>query len=90
VREHTGSLPAAWGAHLAWNWIMAAVLHVPVSGLPFDTPGYRAVLQGPAWLTGGGWGPEGGAVALVVMGAGAGVGRPRGGTLTTTAHPGRS
>ena len=90
VREHTGSLPAAWGAHLAWNWIMAAVLHVPVSGLPFDTPGYRAVLQGPAWLTGGGWGPEGGAVALVVMGAGAWVGRPRGGTLTTTAHPGRS
>lgn len=78
VRERTGSLPAAWAAHLAWNWIMAAVLHVPVSGLPFDTPGYRAVLRGPDWLTGGSWGPEGGAVALAVLGAGAWIARPRG------------
>lgn len=70
VREHAG-LPAAWLAHLAWNWIMAAVLHVAVSGLPFATPGYRAVLVGPEWLSGGSWGPEGGLVAAGVLGAGA-------------------
>jgi hypothetical protein len=54
-------------AHLAWNWTMAAVLHVPVSGLSFATPGYRAVLDGPAWLTGGTWGPEGGIMAALIM-----------------------
>ncbi len=70
MRMRTSSLPAAWSAHLAWNWIMAAVLHVPVSGLVFATPGYRTVLVGPDWLTGGLWGPEGGvmaACALLVM-----------------------
>lgn len=68
VRMRTGSLPAAWMAHLAWNWTMAAVLHVPVSGLPVASSGYRAVVTGPAWLTGGGWGPEGGAVAALTLG----------------------
>lgn len=67
VRERAG-LPAAFTAHLAWNWVMAAVLHVPVSGLPFATPGYRAVVDGPVWLTGGSWGPEGGLVAALVLG----------------------
>lgn len=70
VREQRG-LGAAWTAHLAWNWVMAAVLHVPVSGLPFATPGYRAVITGPAWLTGGSWGPEGGVVAALVLGVAA-------------------
>lgn len=70
VRERAG-LPAAFTAHLAWNWVMAAVLHVPVSGLPFATPGYRAVVDGPVWLTGGSWGPEGGAVAALVLGGAA-------------------
>jgi hypothetical protein len=87
VRERVG-LPAAFTAHLAWNWVMAAVLHVPVSGLPFATPGYRAVVDGPAWLTGGSWGPEGGVVAALVLGGAAAWGqrlaRPAAGTLSTT------
>ncbi len=70
VRERTDSLPAAWTAHLAWNWVMAAILHVPVSGLPFATPGYRAVVSGPDWISGGAWGPEGGLVAMLVLGGG--------------------
>lgn len=70
IRERLG-LPAAFTAHLAWNWVMAAVLHLPVSGLPFPTPGYKAVVTGPAWLTGGAWGPEGGAVAALVLGGAA-------------------
>ncbi|MEP6835986.1 MAG: CPBP family intramembrane glutamic endopeptidase [Gemmatimonas sp.] len=67
LRWLTNSLPAAWAAHFAWNWIMAAALHVPVSGLPMSTPGYRAVIDGPAWLAGGSWGPEGGVVATFVL-----------------------
>ncbi len=68
LRERTGSLAAAWLAHLAWNWTMAAALHVPVSGSAFDTPVYRTIVTGPAWWTGGSWGPEGGGAALFVMG----------------------
>jgi membrane protease YdiL (CAAX protease family) len=67
LRERTASLPAAWLAHFAWNWVMAVLLHVPVSGMAFDTPGYRTVINGPAWWTGGTWGPEGGAAALLVI-----------------------
>lgn len=68
VRQQTHSVPAAWGAHLAWNAVMAVVLHAPVSGLAFGAPGHRAVVSGPDWWTGGAWGPEGGvAGALVLM-----------------------
>ena len=82
VRERTASLPAAWTAHLAWNWVMAAVLHVPVSGLPFATPGYRAALSGSDWITGGAWGPEGGLVAMLVLGGSLAVGLRRRSSLT--------
>lgn len=84
VRERTGSLPAAWSAHLAWNWVMAAVLHVPVSGLPFATPGYRATLSGSDWISGGAWGPEGGLVAMLVLGGSLAVGYRRRSALTET------
>lgn len=67
IRERTGSLAATWLAHFAWNWVMAAVLHMPVSGVPFETPGYRIAVDGPTWWTGGAWGPEGGVAALTVM-----------------------
>lgn len=63
----TDSLYAAWMAHFAWNWSMAAVLHTSVSGLPTMAPGYRVVDSGPDWATGGSWGPEGGAGAALGM-----------------------
>jgi hypothetical protein len=63
----TNSLYAAWLAHFAWNFAMAVVFHVPVSGLPMETPAYRFVDAGPDWATGGAWGPEGGIPAAVSM-----------------------
>lgn len=63
----TSSLYAAWMAHWAWNWVMAAFLHVPVSGLPLDRPDYQIVDSGPDWITGGAWGPEGGAAGAAGM-----------------------
>ena len=63
----TRSLYAATAAHFVWNWFMAAALHTPVSGLPVSTPDYRVIDAGPDWLTGGGWGPEGGFAAAVGM-----------------------
>jgi membrane protease YdiL (CAAX protease family) len=63
----TRSLYAAGAAHFAWNWVMAGALHIAVSGLPSNDPDYRVVDSGPDWLTGGKWGPEGGAAAVVAM-----------------------
>lgn len=67
----TGSLYAATLAHFAWNWFIAAVLHMPVSGIPVvGSPDYKVVETGPDWLTGGSWGPEGGVAAGVGLSVG--------------------
>ena len=68
----TGSVWAAWAAHLAWNWTMAVLLHTAVSGIPLATPDYRLVDAGPDWATGGPWGPEGGAGGALGMIGGVG------------------
>jgi membrane protease YdiL (CAAX protease family) len=63
----TKSLYAAIMVHFAWNWVMAAALHTPVSGIAVIAPDYRVVDAGPDWLTGGAWGPEGGLAAAASM-----------------------
>jgi membrane protease YdiL (CAAX protease family) len=70
LRIVTDSLYAAWIAHVAWNWVMAAIFHVPVSGFAFAYPDYRYVDAGPDWATGGTWGPEIGLPACLMMIAG--------------------
>lgn len=67
IRVATDSLWAAWMAHFAWNWAMAAVLHTAVSGIVVPAPDYRVIDAGPDWATGGRWGPEGGVGAAVGM-----------------------
>jgi uncharacterized protein len=67
----TKSLWFATGVHLGWNWAMAGLLDLPVSGLElFDAPLYEPVDHGPSWLTGGAFGPEAGlagVIGLVMM-----------------------
>lgn len=63
----TQSLYAATLSHAAWNWVMAVLLHAPVSGNSLPAPNYRIVDSGPDWATGGPWGPEAGAPAAVAM-----------------------
>lgn len=63
----TKSLYAAIAAHFAWNWTMAALFHAVVSGAAIPAPNYATVDNGPDWLTGGPWGPEGGAAATAAM-----------------------
>ena len=68
VYLRTGSLWWATGVHLGWNWGHGYLADVPVSGLElFDAPFYDGVAQGPSWLGGGGFGPEGSALATVVV-----------------------
>ncbi len=62
----TGSLWFVSGVHLGWNWTVALPLDLPVSGLrAFDAPLYDTVASGPEWLTGGAFGPEGGALGTL-------------------------
>lgn len=57
----TRSLWCATGLHLGWNWGMAGLLDLPVSGLQLvDTPLYDTVAAGPEWITGAAFGPEAG------------------------------
>lgn len=64
-----GGLWTATGAHLGWNALIVA-LDAPVSGIPFAMPFLDYDPGGPAWLTGGSFGPEGGALAtLTIVGA---------------------
>lgn len=55
--------------HMAWNWTMASLLDLPVSGWAvFDTPLYDARVRGPDWWSGAAFGPEGGLVGTVGFG----------------------
>jgi membrane protease YdiL (CAAX protease family) len=61
-----GGMWAAFGAHLGWNMTLAA-LGAPVSGLPFEIPFVDYAMGGPAWLTGGAFGPEGGLLSTLAL-----------------------
>ncbi|HEX6104677.1 MAG TPA: type II CAAX endopeptidase family protein [Gemmatimonadales bacterium] len=61
-----GGIWTAWGAHLGWNGLLAA-LDTPVSGVPFDIPFLDYTAGAPIWLTGGAFGPEGGLAATLAL-----------------------
>jgi membrane protease YdiL (CAAX protease family) len=64
----TRSLWFATAVHLGWNWCMASLFDLPVSGLTmFDTPGYEAHIGGARWVSGGAFGPEGGVVGTAAF-----------------------
>jgi hypothetical protein len=65
----TRSLWFPLGLHWAWNWTMGALLGLPVSGITSLTraPLFRATDTGPAWLTGGAYGIEGGAACTAAL-----------------------
>ena len=71
-----GGLWTSTGAHLGWNLTLAG-LAAPVSGLLLPIPWLDYSARGPAWLTGGGFGPEGGIIASLCLTAGAIVARRR-------------
>jgi membrane protease YdiL (CAAX protease family) len=72
-----GGLAAAWGLHFGWNAGLGLVFEAPVSGLTFELPFVDFATGGNPWLTGGGFGPEGGILATVAFGLLLGVWRRR-------------
>jgi membrane protease YdiL (CAAX protease family) len=61
------------GLHFSWNFAQTGIFGFNTSGLEFaDSRLVVARVTGPEWLTGGAFGPEGGALASVVIIAGTG------------------
>jgi uncharacterized protein len=67
--RRTGNLWFAIGVHAAFDFGETFVYAVPDSGLVLPGQMLSASLHGPRWLTGGSIGPEGSALAFVVIGA---------------------
>lgn len=63
----TRSVWLAVGIHFAWNFSQGGIFGMPVSGV--TVKGFvNARLDGPTWFTGGEFGPEGSAVAVIIGG----------------------
>jgi membrane protease YdiL (CAAX protease family) len=63
----TRSLWFPLGLHWAWNWIQGGLLGLPVSGRAETVSLLRATDFGPAWLTGGAYGIEGGIACTAAL-----------------------
>ncbi len=64
----TRSLWLPLGVHWAWNWALGWFFGLPISGIKLvSNPLLLANDAGPAWLTGGGYGIEGGAACTISL-----------------------
>ena len=65
----TRSLWFPLGVHWAWNWALASLLGLPVSGITDLAPHplLRGTDLGPTWLTGGTYGIEGGLACTITL-----------------------
>ncbi|HVF24130.1 MAG TPA: type II CAAX endopeptidase family protein [Pyrinomonadaceae bacterium] len=64
----TRSLWFPLGVHWAWNWALGAFFGLPISGINLvSNPVLKGNDLGPAWLTGGSYGIEGGAACTVAL-----------------------
>jgi membrane protease YdiL (CAAX protease family) len=64
----TRSLWFPLGIHWAWNWALGWFFGLPVSGMSlFSHPLLNASDAGPAWVTGGSYGIEGGLACTISM-----------------------
>ena len=65
----TRSLWLPLGVHWAWNWALGSLFGLPVSGITTIAP--KPLLHGtdlgPAWLTGGSYGIEGGLACTIAL-----------------------
>jgi uncharacterized protein len=62
----TRALWVGWGLHFAWIATMSLLFGLPVSGSMSYSPLIATNARGPAWISGGGQGPEGSAFAVLV------------------------
>lgn len=64
----TKALWVPTGMHISWNFFQGFVYSYPVSGTTSENEQLgKAIVQGPEWITGGTFGPEGGALATLML-----------------------
>jgi hypothetical protein len=63
----TRALWVSWGWHFAWNASMCLLFGLPVSGITQFSPVMQSNTVGPAWMTGGDYGPEASTVTAIVL-----------------------
>jgi membrane protease YdiL (CAAX protease family) len=65
----TRSLWFPLGVHWSWNWALGSLFGLPVSGITNIAPHplLHGVDLGPAWLTGGNYGIEGGVACTITL-----------------------
>jgi hypothetical protein len=63
----TRALWVCWGWHFAWNASMCLLFGLPLSGITQFSPVIQSNTVGPAWITGGEYGPEASVVTAVVL-----------------------
>jgi uncharacterized protein len=65
----TRSLWFPLGVHWSWNWALGSLFGLPVSGITNIAPHplLHGVDLGPAWLTGGSYGIEGGVACTITL-----------------------
>jgi membrane protease YdiL (CAAX protease family) len=65
----TRSLWFPLGVHWAWNWALGSLFGLPVSGITDLAPNplLHGIDLGPAWLTGGSYGIEGGLACTITL-----------------------
>lgn len=65
----TRSLWLPLGVHWAWNWALGSLFGLPVSGITTIAPNplLHGTDLGPAWLTGGSYGIEGGLACTIAL-----------------------
>lgn len=63
----TRALWLPWGFHFGWNVSMGLIFGLPVSGITSFNTVITSRAVGPVWLTGGSYGPEGSAIAVLVL-----------------------
>ena len=71
--RRANSIWGVMGWHVGWNWFAGAGFGVPITGLDTGLPALvvKMVPVGPAWLNGGGEGPEGSAFTIAILTAAA-------------------
>lgn len=63
----TKSLWLPSGLHFSWNFCMRNIFSLPVSGSQSASSLFVVEQRGPAWMTGGDYGPEAGIPALIIL-----------------------
>lgn len=67
--RRSNSIWGVMGWHVGWNWFAGAGFGVPITGMDTGLPALvvKMVPVGPAWLNGGGEGPEGSVFTIALL-----------------------